>query len=215
MSQLRPELKDLPLRMAHLPLDERGYPVPAFVHTMDDGKRDFRFMSQDHWVRCIKQRVCWVCGDKLGAFLAFVIGPMCAINRTTSEPPCHLECARWSAQFCPFLSRPRMTRREDELTQKNRENSAGCPILRNPGVACIWVTRDYRIWQDDQDKPLITVGDPVQVEWWAEGHPATREEVEESIRTGMPFLEEMAALEEGAMEELRAKRAQIDPLLPR
>jgi len=214
MTKLRPELKDLPARMACLPVDPRGYPIPAFVETLPDGTRDFRVMSGEHWRRCVKERRCWVCGMRLGANLAFVIGPMCAVNRTTSEPPCHRECAEWSAKNCPFLARPHMIRREDEFTDSFMENSAGCPIRRNPGVALVWITRSYEIWRDDKGRPLIEIGDPVAVTWWAEGRPATRAEVEESIRTGMPLLEEMARQEEGAMEDLLRKRAAIDALLP-
>lgn len=214
MTKLRPELRDIPKRMTALPIDDRGYPIPAFVDTVD-GVRDFRFMDRTHWLRCVKERLCWVCGERLGINLAFVIGPMCAINRTTSEPPCHRECAVWSARFCPFLSRPHMHRREDELTRERREHSAGCPILRNPGVSLVWVTRYYRTWKDDKGAPLIEVGDPLEVLWFAEGRDATRAEVEESIRTGYPLLEEIAATQEGGLEALHAARLQIHRLLPR
>jgi hypothetical protein len=204
MKCLRPELKALPLRMEHLPLDERGYPIPAFVDTIE-GKRDFRFMSQRHWTRCVREKLCWVCGDKLGGFLAFVIGPMCAITRTTSEPPSHRECARWSAQFCPFLSRP---------TDRAQENVAGHAILRNPGATCIWVCRDFTVFTDEKGAPLLRVGDPIEVEWWAEGRKATREEINESIRTGLPYLETLARQEKGGMDALTAAVLAIDPWLP-
>ena len=213
MKCLRPELKDIPLRMEHLPLDERGYPIPAFVDIIE-GQRDFRFMSLRHWSRCVREKLCWVCGDKLGGFLTFVIGPMCAINRTTSEPPCHRECARWSAQFCPFLSRPHMVRREDELSERAQENVAGTAILRNPGATCIWVCRSYRIFDDGKGRSLIEIGDPIEVEWWAEGRKATRAEVEESIRTGLPYLEAMAREDKGALEELARMTRAIEPWLP-
>ena len=29
----------------------------------------------------VKEKRCWICGDKRGKYGAFVIGPMCAINR--------------------------------------------------------------------------------------------------------------------------------------
>lgn len=186
---LRPELTELPWRVKQLPVDPRGYPIPAFVGVNQNGERDFRYMDQGHWVHCVKHRVCWVCGQQLGAYLAFAIGPMCSITRTTSEPPCHLECARWSAVNCPFLSRPHMVRREDEGTREAEKNIAGCAILRNPGVACIWVSRSFQVWRDDQGRPLITVGEPVSVEWYAEGKPATREQVLASIDSGIPLLE--------------------------
>jgi hypothetical protein len=213
MSTLRPELKELPPAIQRLPLDKRGYPIPAFVDTIN-GERDFRFMSQKHWFRCLKDRRCWVCDGALGRYLAFVIGPMCTITRTTSEPPCHKDCAIWSARFCPFLTRPRMVRREDELTEASQQHIAGCPILRNPGVACVWVALTYRAWRDESGRPLITVGEPMETLWFAEGRTATRAEVEESIRTGYPILEGIAAEQEGAVEELNKKRAEIERLLP-
>ena len=190
--------------------------MPAFVDEID-GKRDFRFFSPTHWVRCVKWRRCWVCGDALGSYLAFVLGPMCTVSRSTSEPPCHLECARWSATYCPFLSRPRMVRREDELTDANRANSAGCPILRNPGCCAVWTARDYKIFYDDKGKPLIEVGEAVSVEWYAEGRVATRAEVLASIESGLPLLEEKAREDKdpaAAMAELHARVYAIEGLLP-
>lgn len=213
---LRPELRDLPDRLRRLPLDKRGYPVPAFVQWMN-GEPDFRFMSQQHWLRCVRERACWVCGDRLGKHLAFVIGPMCGITRTTSEPPCHRDCAIWSARFCPFLTRPRMVRREDELTRANQENIAGCMIDRNPGVALVWITPDYKVWTDDKGAPLITVGSPLETLWFREGRSATRAEIEESVRTGLPYLERMAHEDPkpGALEELHARVAEFRRLLPK
>lgn len=212
---MRPELSPLPDHMKRLPIDKRGYPVPAFVETMPDGSRDFRFMSRNHFQRCIKEKVCWVCGQNLGAYIAFAIGPMCAINRTTSEPACHRDCAEWSAQNCPFLSRPHMVRREDELTDESRKNVSGVMIDRNPGVSLIWITKSYRIFKDETGKPLIQVGDPEEVLWYAEGRPATRDEVLASIESGLPILLKMAELDgPDAVAELYDRRARIEKLLP-
>jgi hypothetical protein len=215
MSALRPELVDLPDRMRTLPLDERGYLIAAFVDTVN-GKRDFRFMSQTHWRRCIEERRCWVCSGTLGGYLAFVVGPMCSINRTTSEPPCHRDCAIWPARFCPFLSRPRMVRREDESTRAGTENVAGCPILRNPGVVLVWITRNYKIFRDHKGAPLIEIGEPIETLWFRMGRAAMLDEIEESIATGLPALEELANLEKhrGAVEDLQTKVAEFRRLLP-
>jgi hypothetical protein len=213
MNALRPELKELPLRMMDLRLDERGFPVPWFVEWID-GRPDFRVMSGEKWTRAVKEKLCWVCGQKLGSFLVFVLGPMCGINRTTSEPPCHLECARWSAANCPFLSRPRMVRREAGLPEGAEETIGGVPLKRNPGVALLWVTRRYEVWRPDDGGLLIEVGLPVQVEWYAEGRIATRAEVEESIRTGLPHLEEIARKQVGGEKALRCKVKEFERLLP-
>jgi hypothetical protein len=219
MSDLRPELTPLPARMHWLPLDPRGYPIPAFVDTLPDGTRDFRFMSPAHWMRCWKQSRCWVCGQRLGAYKVFVIGPMCAVNRTTSEPPCHRECALWSVKNCPFLARPHMHRREDDFTREQEIAAppAGVMIKRNPGAMCLWTTKSYEVFDDGEGKPLITIGDPVEVLWYAEAHPATRAEVEESIATGLPLLEKIAREDrdpEAALRHLAQQREAVKPLLP-
>jgi len=188
---LRATLEPLPDRMKSLRVDERGYPVPWFVVWVDgpDGKvPEFRAMDVDKWVRAVKLRLCWVCGSALGRWLAFVLGPMCAVTRTTSEPPCHRECAEWSARNCPFLSDPRAVRREGNAPPGMGENTAGIPITRNPGVAAVWITRSFEVFNDGTGKPLITVGEAESVSWWREGRVATRAEVEDSISGGMPAL---------------------------
>lgn len=213
-TKLRPELKNLPARMADLPVDERGYPVPWFVEWID-GKPEFRIMDGRKWKRAVIDHRCWVCGNRLGSNVCFVLGPMCGISRTTSEPPCHRECAQWSARSCPFLTRPHMTRRgEEELTEMGAQSIGGIAIKRNPGVTLLWVTRDFEVWRPEPGLILIQVGDPEEVEWYAEGRPATRAEVEESIRTGLPLLEAEAEKQEGAMEDLQRRVAEFERFLP-
>lgn len=209
---VRPELGTLPARIAKLPIDPRGYPVPWFVDWIDgpDGPEtvpEFRVMDPRKFVRAVKERLCWVCGEKLGAWLAFPIGPMCAITRTTAEPPCHRECAEWSIKFCPFLSEPRTVRRTDRLPDQIQD-AAGAMITRNPGVTCLWITRSFEMWNDGHGKPLITVGKPEAVAWWCEGRSATRAEVEASTESGLPIL--MAAAQRDgpfAIEQLGKQTA--------
>lgn len=192
---LKPELTPLPTRMKMLPIDARGYPVPWFVAWQPgpDGVLVPEFRAQDgrKFVQAVKGRQCWVCGDILGRWLAFPLGPMCSITRTISEPPSHLECARWSIRNCPFLSNPNMVRRTDNLPDDYTE-AGGFPIRRNPGVMCLWMTRSYEVFDAGDRKPLITVGEATGVSWWREGRLATRAEVEASIASGLPALLGMA-----------------------
>jgi len=203
------------MRMKTLPRDERGFPVPWFVDWID-GKPEFRAMDQRKYVLAVRENRCWVCGEKMGITKAFVAGPMCGINRTSSEPPCHIECARWSAMNCPFLTNPRMVRREDENFNKTShlENGAGHAILRNPGVAMVWVTREYEIFNDGKGRPLIQMGEPERVEWYAQGRNATRDEVQASIDSGLPNLEAIARLQDGAPAELRRYIDRFQKWLP-
>ena len=217
---LRPELGQLTQRIARLPLDARGYPVPWFVQWIN-GAPEFRVMDGEKFARAIRERRCWVCGDVLGRHLAFVIGPMCALNKTSAEPPSHHDCAVWSAQHCPFLSRPHMVRREDELTDTCTKGDAA--IMRNPGACGVWTTTAYRLHRSPGNSAtgyLIEMGDPDRVEWFAAGRPATRAEVEASIDSGLPLLLEAVDRESGLSDRAAARlalverRAAIDVLLP-
>lgn len=191
MPTLRPDLEPLPPRLRRLPLDARGYPVPWFVAWVPgpDGNDvpEFRASDARKFRRAVKERLCWVCGEMLGRWLAFPIGPMCAITRTISEPPSHRECAEWSIRNCPFLSQPAMVRREENLPA-DAVAPGGHGLKRNPGVIGLWITRSYEVWNDGNGKPLITVGDPSDVTWWREGRRATRAEVDASVRGGLPIL---------------------------
>lgn len=199
MIAIRPELSELPPHMRALPIDERGYPVPWFVDWLN-GKPEFRAADGRKWARAVKESLCWVCGGVLGRHRTFVIGPMCAVNRTTSEPPCHHDCAEWSARNCPFLARPTMVRREDD-TLNNEALIAAAPgvaIPRNPGVALLWCTHRrggyslYRTGDGRGSGYLFALETPDRVEWYCEGRPATRGEVETSIDSGLPLLREIA-----------------------
>lgn len=211
---MRADLKDLPIRMMDLPVDpERGYPVPWFCEWID-GKPEFRVMSGEKWERAVKEKLCWCCGKRLGAYLVFVLGPMCGITRTTSEPPNHLTCARWAARFCPFLSRPKMVRRgEEELAAKGATALGGIGLKRNPGVALLWTARDFEVFHPEGGGVLISVGEATAWEWWAEGRYANRAEVEESLRTGLPLLEAADPRPE-AQKELRERVQEFQRYLP-
>ena len=186
--------RDMPGRIRLLPRSKAGYPVPDFVAWID-GTPDFRIIRPGAIEMDLRHGLCWVCGTP---FLrqedrAFTIGPMCAVNRVSAEPPSHRDCAVFSARFCPFLSTPQMTRR-DRHKPAEAVNPAGIMITRNPGVALVWVT-GYRSWHNFRDREggtLFDIGDPKQTLWFARGRAATRAEVLASIDSGLPILAEMA-----------------------
>lgn len=228
METLRPELeRPLPRDIGKLPVF-RGYPVPYFVDWIDDQTPEFRAMDPRKWKAAVNPSDprCWTCGGPLKSRLGFMctfgflIGPMCAINRVSSEPPSHVECAEWSARNCPFLSRPHAKRREDDTI-----NIAACVgrvagemIPRNPGVSLVWKCGMYRIFDDGAGKALIFVGDLTQKPtWWANGRAATREEILASIESGLPLLEETLTRETdpaAARAELYRRRDAALKLLP-
>lgn len=203
---------DAPARILALPIDHRGFPVPWFVAWIDTAP-DFRVVGPGKVAEAHNKGLCWICGERLGAFKAFVVGPMCAINRTSSEPPSHVECAQFAARACPFLTQPAMRRNEKNLPGEAQE-PAGVMIRRNPGVALVWVTKAYKPWRAG-DGVLFDIGVPERCEWYAHGRPATRDEVAESITSGLPLLRAEAAKGgERHVNELRRRTLATEALLP-
>lgn len=198
----------LPPRIAKL-RTHRGYPVPWFVADVD-GTPDFRIADGAKILRAIRFNLCWTCGEPLGKHKAFNIGPMCGVNRTNPEPPSHLECAQFSAITCPFLSRPSMKRREDKVTETG--HCPGEAIKRNPGVVGVWVVTDYHPFSDGEGGILFNLPDPIKVEWYSKGCPATRAEVQTSINSGEPILRAMCQAEPTAARQAAA-HAELDGLL--
>lgn len=207
---------DAPARIRDLPVDARGFPVPWFVAWID-GAPDFRVVGPGRFVEAVRFERCWICGQRLGAFKAFTVGPMCAVNQTSSEPAQHLECARFAATSCPFLTTPSARRREHGLPAEAQE-AAGHAIKRNPGVALVWVSRSFKVFRPHAGAPgyLISFGEPTAVEWYAHGRRATRAEVAASIAGGLPQLSELAE-QDGprAIAELERRVAAVERLLPR
>lgn len=198
---MRTDLPPLNPRIAKLPIGPNGYPVPFFVADPND----FRIADPEKIKRCINERICWVCGQPLGIYMAFVIGPMCIVNRISGDPPSHLDCSVWSCKACPFLARPKMVRREDEVTEEMDKHTPGIMIKRNPGVMAIWVTKSYKL-QPDNHGMLFHIGNPESIQWWREGRYATRAEIEESIESGLPSLREHCYTEEDHKALMSATR---------
>lgn len=205
----------VPPRMAALPTDKHGRPVPWFVAWID-GQPDFRVIRPGGIQQALKQRKCWLCGGRMGPNTAFVIGPMCVVNRNTAEPGSHLSCAKYAAVACPFLSNPSMRRRETGKPQ-DAHNPAGTMIGRNPGACAVWVSRRWSTWSPGRGQILIDIGDPVAVHWFAQGREATRSEVVASIESGLPLLRaeaERSCDRAGALAALEGMHAAALRCLP-
>jgi len=186
-------LPPMPPRIARLPRDHRGFPVPWFVAWIH-GEPDFRVIEPDRLKQAYHGKRCWICGEPLGVFKVFVVGPMCVVNRVTSEPPSHRDCAQFAAEVCPFLTRPRMKRNEKDLPEER--SIAGMHIDRNPGAVAIYQTNAYTPFKAG-DGVLFQLGPPSRIDWVAEGKPATREQVLASIDSGFPLLMDVAVKLDG------------------
>lgn len=212
------KLPDAPARIARLKINEKGFPVPWFVAWID-GKPDFRVVGEGKVPEAIRTNSCWICGEPLGRYKAFVVGPMCAVNRVSSEPPMHRECAEYAVKACPFMTQPKRPRRETNLPAEYSE-AAGFGIDRNPGVSLIWITTSYKVevvraQEGIAPGLLVRMGEPEECLWFAEGRPATRAEIMHSIDTGLPILRGAAEKDgEDAVRFLEERTAEAMELVP-
>lgn len=213
-------LPEVPDFINRLPRDERGYPVPWFVAWLKDGKLcpqgegepDFRVIAPGKLWDAHMHARCWICGLGLGDRRVYLIGPMCLVTRRTSEPASHRRCAEFAAMACPFLTRPKQKRDYKNLIE-NRV-VAGKPIERNPGVVCLYETNHRAKPFRSGDGWLFDLPKPKRLDFYAYGRKATRAEIDESIRTGLPLLAEEARKDAGGMEALSEMHAAALKLLP-
>lgn len=189
---------EIPERIKKLPR-KGAYPVPWFVAKVN-GEYDFRVVEEGKLKQAVNEKRCFICGEPLGKYVAYVVGPMCTVNRVSAEPANHRECAEFSAKVCPFLTKPEMVRREADLP--DAKAPAGIMIKRNPGVTAVWITKTLKLVKVKNGE-LFDIGNPEEVVWYAKGKLATRQEVLKAVREGYPELMKLAE-EEGleAMEEL-------------
>lgn len=207
----------MPAQIGRLPRNKAKYPVPWFVAFLD-GVPDFRVIRPAGIQQALAQKLCWVCGlpFQRQEDRAFVIGPMCAVNRVSAEPPSHRDCAVYSATHCPFLTTPNMTRRERRMPE-GAANPAGTMIRRNPGVALVWMTgyKSWSVFDDGDGGTLFNIGEPKAALWFAHGREAARAEVLASIDSGLPILREMAEEESpDAVAELERMHERALELVP-
>lgn len=211
---------DMPSRIRALPRDDKGRPIPWFVATLPDGRRDFRVVDPRRRIEAIRDGVCWVCGQKLPrAEYTFLLGPMCTLNRITGEPPSHYQCALYAVKVCPFMVRPQMVRRTGGLDGVDLTPPPGVHVDGNPGGIVLWMCRGYKLSRPPigQAGILITVGDPVGIGWWTQGRPAGREEAAAILRAGYERLLGVAEVDpdpESAIAELRRQMNGAVALLP-
>jgi hypothetical protein len=203
-----------PASIQKLPVDQRGFPVPFFVQWID-GEPDFRVTRRDAMTACVKRDLCWICGQPLGRMKSFAIGPMCAVNRVSAEPPSHPPCARFAAEACPFLSRPLAKRPGTaDLEERFGEVIRGEGALpHNPGVTLVWHTLRYSLFFTSTT--MFQLGAPQRVEWFREGRAATRAEALDGMNLGLPKLREVAESEGAeATAQLQRQLQRAMKLLP-
>jgi hypothetical protein len=97
---------EIPSRMAHLPLDQRGYPVFFGAYVDSRGEPHFTVNDEEKRVACIKHDLCSICGKKLLRGRWFCGGAMSAFHKHGAyiDMPMHDECVHYALRVCPYLA---------------------------------------------------------------------------------------------------------------
>jgi hypothetical protein len=141
-----------------------GLPVP-FVTKWIGGKPDFRLTDPDNWVKCIKEKLCGVCGGKLGDWCYYIGGDKTFVNGYFADPGMHEPCARESMRLCPFLNGTRRGYRQTGLPE-GLVSSGLQDTSKRPDVMLLmkaWAAA-ARLVQLDEDTVVIAAGKLTKVE---------------------------------------------------
>lgn len=165
MTALLKGLPSLPPRMTALPRDADGQPIP-YLLTRVASKFDSTLGPDLALTTLFAQKRCWLCGEQLGRYAAFVGDTLISVTRVSRIPPAHHDCAKYAA--LTGLLQPKTLK-----------------------VSLVWVTRDYGM-RRTADGHVFAVGDAEQAFWFADGRGATREEVTTAMQEALPDLYEVA-----------------------
>jgi hypothetical protein len=105
---------EMPPRIARLPRDRRGYPIPWNVQRDANGLPLFTVNDDRKHVLALRHGRCPICGERLGRWKWFIGGPLSAFDPAGCyiDLPMHHECARFALQTCPHLAAPRYMRHD-------------------------------------------------------------------------------------------------------
>lgn len=135
MSNLPPEFDGMRLHAA--------IPVPFTVLWRDDVPQ-WDTIDRARWAEAAHQRLCNVCGRKLGYWLFFIGSEESVQARVFGDVPMHEACARWSLLNCPWLASP-------------------------PSRVALYVTRSYEVIRPRHSDHLMLEAAPAKTIEWLTG----------------------------------------------
>lgn len=127
--------RDVPLPdlMRNLPKDRRGLPIPFIVLRDRDQRPHFTVNDTSKTIRCLKDDLCPICGQKLHRGRWFVGGPLSAFHPDGwyFDTPMHADCMRYALSVCPYLAASKYTGRLEDLTVDPERLPDGVVALKN------------------------------------------------------------------------------------
>lgn len=128
---MNPRSIPVPERMAHLPLDKRGYPIFFGAMIDDDGTPYFTVNDDRKRELMVAHDLCSICGKTLLRGRWFAGGPASAFHERGAyiDMPMHDECVHYALRACPYLAAPRYGR---EVGQRQAESGKLGTVLVDP-----------------------------------------------------------------------------------
>jgi hypothetical protein len=105
----------MPRRIRSLQRDARGYPLPFIVLRDTDGVGHLAVNDETRWKRCVIQRRCPICGNRLDRVMWLVGGALSAFHERGAyrDSGMHQDCMEYALVVCPYLALPRYLGRID------------------------------------------------------------------------------------------------------
>jgi hypothetical protein len=95
-------MSEIPEFLSHLKVYGE-YPVP-FVQMWIDGKPDFRVIDPARSRQCVEEKLCAICGRRLGEYCYLIGGPKSKETHMFTDAPMHEPCVTFVSRTCPFVS---------------------------------------------------------------------------------------------------------------
>lgn len=182
-----------------------GFYVPYFVTWYKDRRQvhesvagaepSFPTIDKTREALCRRRRYCWICGRQMGTFKCFVMGPLAALQRISSEPPSHRECAVYAVQVCPFMiGGYDMVDAPDTINDDQQVFEE--MSTKNEQLNVIWVCHDYTLQPADPSRGLFIyqMGQPSDVLLYHRGRPATLAQAVERVTNAINDNERIRAV---------------------
>jgi hypothetical protein len=130
-------------RLATRPIDpKRRLPVPYVQLLNADGTADFAAVHGDKALAAALARLCGLCGQDIGYWVAFISGERSVEQEVFLDPPMCVPCAEDALRLCPHMARERVLRRPnfnpDVITPPGF-------VEDKPGRFGLYITRTFRV----------------------------------------------------------------------
>lgn len=196
----------MPERIARLPRDRRGYPIPVIVTYDTQGLPLFTVNDSAVHRKCVNKKLCAICGERLTKELWFAGGPQSALHPHGMyfDSAMHHECVTYAMQVCPYLGTSRFHGLSD-ATRTKLQGRMAVPLVdvtvipEKPELFVVVMAYGQSV-QASSEEPTLRYIKPLRpyhaVEYWQTGKQLSAAE-------GLAMIEKIPELDLSALRLVR------------